>query len=97
MTATGDSIATSFFESCLLPAILTIDLGCGEGRLTRHLKSSGHQVIGIDASPSLVAAARASDPSMSILRADAARFRWPDKCADLVDRLHVASRYRTDA
>ncbi len=40
-------------------------------------------MIGIDASPSLVAAARASDPSMSILRADAAALPLADNCADL--------------
>jgi SAM-dependent methyltransferase len=69
----------------LVPAAgdLTIDVGCGEGRFTRHLKSSGHAVIGIDASPSLVAAARASDPSMAIIRADAAALPLTDGCADL--------------
>jgi SAM-dependent methyltransferase len=65
------------------PGHLTVDIGCGEGRLTRHLKSRGHTVIGIDASPSLVAAARASDPSMSILHADAAALPLDDACADL--------------
>ena len=72
-----------FLELVPPPGRLTIDIGCGEGRLTRHLKSSGHQMIGIDASPSLVTAARASDPSMSILRADAAALPLPDNCADL--------------
>jgi SAM-dependent methyltransferase len=66
------------------PGALTIDIGCGEGRLTRHLKSLGHHVIGIDASPSLVAAARVSDPSTAILRADAAAIPLADNCADLV-------------
>jgi SAM-dependent methyltransferase len=65
------------------PGHLTIDIGCGEGRFTRHLKSSGHSVIGIDASPSLVAAARASDASMSVLRGDAAALPLADSCADL--------------
>jgi Methyltransferase domain len=36
----------------LLPLQQTVDIGCGEGRLTRHLKAIGHHVIGIDASPS---------------------------------------------
>jgi SAM-dependent methyltransferase len=72
-----------FLQLLPAPGDLTIDLGCGEGRLTRHLKSLGHQVIGIDASPSLVAAARASDPSMTILRADAASLPLADGCADL--------------
>jgi 2-polyprenyl-3-methyl-5-hydroxy-6-metoxy-1,4-benzoquinol methylase len=39
------------------PGRRTVDIGCGEGRLTRHLKSLGHAVVGIDASRSLVTAA----------------------------------------
>lgn len=65
------------------PGRRTVDVGCGEGRLTRHLKELGHAVIGIDASPSLVAAAREADPSMDILLADASSVPLQDKCADL--------------
>jgi SAM-dependent methyltransferase len=65
------------------PERLTIDVGCGEGRLARHLKHLGYQVVGIDASPSLVAAARAVDPSIEILLADAATLPLADDCADL--------------
>jgi ubiquinone/menaquinone biosynthesis C-methylase UbiE len=70
----------------LLPAAgrQTVDVGCGEGRLTRDLKALGHTVIGIDASPSLVAAARTLDPSMDIRLADAARLPLEDQSADLV-------------
>jgi SAM-dependent methyltransferase len=66
------------------PGALTVDIGCGEGRLTRHLKTLGHAAIGIDASPSLAAAARAADPAMAIIRADAAALPLADGCADLV-------------
>ena len=66
------------------PGKQTVDLGCGEGRLTRHLKELGHSVVGIDASPSLVAAAREADPSMNILLADATSVPLEDRCADLV-------------
>jgi SAM-dependent methyltransferase len=65
------------------PGNRTVDVGCGEGRLTRHLKELGHAVIGVDASPSLVAAARQADPSMDILLADASAIPLRDKCADL--------------
>ncbi len=41
-----------------LPGRRTLDVGCGEGRLTRHLASLGHRIVGIDASPTLVAAAK---------------------------------------
>lgn len=72
-----------FLEIVPPPGRLTIDIGCGEGRLTRHLKSLGHTVIGIDSSPSLVAAAHAGDPSMSIMQVDAAALPMADACADL--------------
>jgi SAM-dependent methyltransferase len=65
------------------PGKLTVDVGCGEGRLTRHLKELGHVVIGVDASPSLVAAARDADPSMDIRLADAACIPVEDGSADL--------------
>jgi SAM-dependent methyltransferase len=53
------------------PGRQTLDIGCGEGRLARDLKELGHRIIGIDSSPSLVAAARESDPSMDVRLADA--------------------------
>jgi SAM-dependent methyltransferase len=65
------------------PARRTIDVGCGEGRLARHLKMLGHDVVAIDASPSLVAAAREADPRMDIRLADAAALPLDDATADL--------------
>lgn len=65
------------------PGLRTIDIGCGEGRLTRHLKELGHRIVGIDASPTMVAAARASDPSMDLRVADAAALPLQDASADL--------------
>ena len=65
------------------PGRRTVDVGCGEGRLTRHLKQLGHSVIGIDASPSLVAAALEVDPSMDIRCADATALPLNDASADL--------------
>jgi len=36
------------------PGRATLGVACGEGRLTRHLRSLGHRVTGIDASPTMV-------------------------------------------
>jgi len=66
------------------PGRRTVDVDCGEGRLTRYLKEIGHHVVGIDGSPTLVAAAREADPSMDIRLADAAAMPLDDQCADLV-------------
>jgi SAM-dependent methyltransferase len=65
------------------PGRRTADIGCGEGRLTRHLKSLGHRMIGIDASPTLIAAAREADPAMDLRLADASALPLDDAAADL--------------
>ena len=65
------------------PGRRTIDIGCGEGRLTRCLKALGHNVVGVDTSPSLIAAARGLDPSVDIRLADAAALPFNDASADL--------------
>ena len=38
-----------FLELLPPPNRRTVDVGCGEGRLTRHLKELGHQIVGVDA------------------------------------------------
>ncbi|HEX2764972.1 MAG TPA: class I SAM-dependent methyltransferase [Allosphingosinicella sp.] len=40
------------------PGELIVDLGCGDGLLTRQIIASGARVIGLDASPEMVEAAR---------------------------------------
>ena len=65
------------------PGRRTVDIGCGEGRLARHLKQLGHSMVAIDSSPSLVAAARRLDPSMDVRLADAAALPLEDASADL--------------
>lgn len=65
------------------PGRLTLDIACGEGRLSRELARLGHRVIGIDSSPSLLAAAHASDPDGEMLLADAAALPLDDGMADL--------------
>jgi ubiquinone/menaquinone biosynthesis C-methylase UbiE len=83
-----------FFWRMSLPALLelmpepgprlTLDLGCGEGRLSRVLAARGHRVVGIEASPALAAAARQADPSIEVHVADAAALPLPDGSADVV-------------
>lgn len=65
------------------PGRLTLDIACGEGRLSRELARLGHRVIGIDSAPSLLAAARAADPEAELLLADAAAIPLQDGAADL--------------
>jgi SAM-dependent methyltransferase len=66
------------------PTGWTIDLGCGEGRLGRELIELGYQVVGIEQSPTLVAAAIDGDPSLPVIRSDAAALPLADGTVDLV-------------
>jgi SAM-dependent methyltransferase len=45
---------------------LVLEIGCGSGRLTRHLVDAGHRVIATDASPAMLALARTSVSDASI-------------------------------
>lgn len=69
------------------PAGLTLDLGCGEGRFPRDLKSNGYEVIGVDASPTLIGHAREADPAGDYRVADAASLPFPDASLELVTAL----------
>jgi SAM-dependent methyltransferase len=67
-----------FLELLPPPAGLTLDVGCGEGRLPRDLKARGYEVVGIDASPTLIHHARAADPDGDYRVADAAALPFDD-------------------
>jgi SAM-dependent methyltransferase len=61
-----------------------LDVGCGEGRFCRMLKLHGVDVIGIDPTPALIAAARARDADGAYLEAAAERLPFTDEAFDLV-------------
>jgi SAM-dependent methyltransferase len=65
------------------PGRLTVDVACGEGRLARELRELGHGVVGVEASPALVRAARKADPKLEVVRADVTRMPLGDAIADL--------------
>ena len=62
----------------------TLDLGCGEGRLARDLAALGHDVVGVDVSPTMIDAARDAAPEMELHVADAAALPFPDASFGLV-------------
>jgi ubiquinone/menaquinone biosynthesis C-methylase UbiE len=61
-----------------------LEVGCGEGRVARDLRTHGHRVTGLDTSPTLVRAAREADPEGVYLVGDAAALPFPDRTFDVV-------------
>jgi SAM-dependent methyltransferase len=83
----------SWHEHTNVPALLellpapgrrTLDLGCGEGRLSRFLQSLGHRVAGIDAAPTMVRLAASHDSPAPPVVGDAAALPFADEAFDLV-------------
>jgi SAM-dependent methyltransferase len=74
-----------FFETILPPpGNRTVEVGCGEGRVTRDLRDRGHRTVALDLSPTLLAHAREADPGGSYLLADASALPLAAACCDLV-------------
>jgi SAM-dependent methyltransferase len=74
----------AFLELVPEPTGRTLDLGCGEGRLSRDLTALGHDVVGVDASPTMLAAAREAAPGLEMHQADAAALPFEDASFGLV-------------
>jgi SAM-dependent methyltransferase len=71
-----------FLELLPPPGRRTVDVACGEGRLTGELAELGHAVVGVEQSPALAAAARAR--GLEIVEADAVALPLESRSADLV-------------
>jgi SAM-dependent methyltransferase len=74
----------AFFELLPSPGRLTLDIGCGEGRVSRDLKTLGHRVVSIDASWRMVQAAASAAPDIPVVVADGAALPLVAGCSDLV-------------
>jgi SAM-dependent methyltransferase len=73
----------AFFALLPAPAGLTLEIGCGEGRVARDLASIGHRVVGVERSLTLVRLGAAAATPRLVL-ADAARLPLRDASFDLV-------------
>jgi ubiquinone/menaquinone biosynthesis C-methylase UbiE len=74
-----------FFDGIVPPPqCLTLDMGCGEGRVTRDLVQRGHNVIGVDTSLTLVREAGKADTSSKYLNANGKALPFPDGAFSLV-------------
>jgi SAM-dependent methyltransferase len=74
----------AFFELLPPPGRCTLDIGCGEGRVSRDLAARGHRIVALDASKGMVQAAFKTAPSIPAVVADAAALPLIDQCCDLV-------------
>src|SRR5689334_6371757 len=61
------------------PGERTLDLACGEGRVSRDLARRGHRVVGVDASPTLIRAAREAGPNARYSLGDAGALPFADR------------------
>lgn len=74
----------AFLAGLPAPPAKVVDVGCGEGRLPRDLKQRGYEVIGVDGSNTLIAAAIAADSHGDYRVADAADLPVMDRSTDVV-------------
>jgi SAM-dependent methyltransferase len=79
----------AFFALVPPPVGRTLEVGCGEGRVTRDLAARGHAVTALDASPTLLAAAAERDPQGTYLVGDAGALPFEDGSFDLVVAYNV--------
>jgi SAM-dependent methyltransferase len=86
----GDFGRRYVLDPVMLPRALAsspqkaLDVGCGEGRFCRMLKSHGVDVVGIDPTPALLAAARRRDVGGTYLKARAESLPFRREAFDLV-------------
>ncbi len=60
------------------PGERMLDLGCGTGYLTSQIKAQGADVIGADASPEMIAKARAAYPDLKFVLADGINYQFDE-------------------
>jgi len=73
----------AFFELVPPPRGRTLEVGCGEGRVTRDLARLGHRVVAVDPVAALIRLARETDADNDYLRCDSAALPFADGAFDL--------------
>ena len=74
----------AFFALVPPPGRATLEVGVGEGRVSRDLVARGHRVTGVDVSPTLARLAANADPTSRYLLADGAMLPFAAGAFDLV-------------
>ncbi|HYT11968.1 MAG TPA: class I SAM-dependent methyltransferase [Candidatus Nitrosopolaris sp.] len=76
--------ARHFFELLPSAGARTLEVGCGEGRVSRDLAARGHRVTAVDTSPTLIQLACDAGGSIAYARCDAAALPFQDQTFDLI-------------
>lgn len=86
MARNGDDLAgeARMIDAMVPRGARILDAGCGGGRVGGHLAAAGHQVVGIDLDPELIAAAREDYPGPVFLIGDLAELDLPGQVFDVV-------------
>ena len=79
MAAAGDDLGgeARFIDAMIPRRARVLDAGCGPGRVGSHLARAGHDVVGVDIDPVLIAAAEHDYPGPTWLVADLAVLDLP--------------------
>lgn len=79
MASAGDDLAgeARFIDAMAPRGARILDAGCGPGRVGGYLASAGHQVVGVDVDPALIAAAEQDHPGPRWLVGDLAELDLP--------------------
>lgn len=79
MANAGDDLAgeARFVDAMAPRGARILDAGCGPGRVGAYLASVGHQVVGVDVDPALIAAAEQDHPGPRWLVGDLAELDLP--------------------
>lgn len=73
----------AFFELLPAPPRTTLEVGCGEGRVSRDLVARGYELTAIDSSPTLLRAARDEHPAGRYVEARAESLPFDEASFDL--------------
>ncbi|MCA9525273.1 MAG: methyltransferase domain-containing protein, partial [Myxococcales bacterium] len=76
---TGNPGDVAFYRRWCADARTVLELGCGSGRLLAPLAADGRVVTGVDAHAGMCALARARVPGATVIEADMAAVRLPDR------------------
>ena len=81
LAASGDDVhgEATLVTGLLRPGARVLDAGCGTGRVAARLADLGHEVVGADVDPAMVAVAREERPELTWVVADLAALALPTR------------------